>query len=68
MRELQIRSRAYGYGFTRDAASFRATDLFELPALRCRKRRENAARVDGYPSLAIGSARIEILHKRRLDD
>ena len=45
--ELQIRRRAYGYDFTVNAASFHATDLFELPAFRCRKRRENAARVDG---------------------
>ena len=68
LRELQIRRRAYGYDFTVNAASFRATDLFELPAFRCRKWRENAARVDGYPRRCYRSTRIEILRKRRLDD
>ena len=62
------RRRAYGYDFTVNAASFRATDLFELPAFRCRKRRENAARIDGYPRRCYRSTRIEILRKRRLDN
>ena len=38
--ELQIRRRADGDNFAGNAASFRATDLFELPAFRFRQRRE----------------------------